>query len=245
MLSQRNNGSSLLTIIDRALQGTEWHKLLEEFTTTEAFKKLDNLFTKESTIYTIYPPEGSIFFWATLCPLPSVKVVILGQDPYHGEGQAHGLAFSVPASQKRLPPSLQNIFKELRLEGFNVNCKERTGSLEGWAAQGVLLLNTALTVRANCANSHAKWPWNELVQHILHSLTVNSLKPLVFMAWGKHAQEAIKGGLPVKLLERHLVLSAAHPSPLSASRGFFGCGHFVKANAFLEANGLKPIDWTK
>lgn len=181
-------------------------------------------------------PKGSQWFRALdLTPLDEVRVVILGQDPYHGPGQAHGLCFSVQPGV-RIPPSLQNIYKELR-DDLGI-APARHGFLEHWARQGVLLLNSVLTVEQGMAASHHGKGWERFTDAIIER--VNQLpRPVVFLLWGSHAQRkaaSVDGS-------RHLVLKAAHPSPLSAYNGFFGCRHFSKANAFLEANGLTPIDW--
>ncbi len=186
---------------------------------------------------TIYPPKEDLFKALELTPMDQVKVVILGQDPYHGPNQAQGLAFSVPARQK-IPPPLQNIYKELELEYHQPIY--RTGDLQDWAQQGVLLLNTALSVEQGKPNSHAKIGWTEFTDDILRAL--NDLdQPIVFILWGYNARQA------ARFLNNpnHLVLQSAHPSPLSARKGFFGCNHFKQANSFLEANGLTPIQWTQ
>lgn len=188
----------------------------------------------------IYPPKP--FRALTLTPLSQVRVVILGQDPYHGPGQAEGLAFSV-APGVRLPPSLRNIFKELQ-QSLSVAVPAQ-GSLVRWAKQGVLLLNTSLTVEAGQAASHARWGWEVLTDALIAAVAAKT-QPVVFMLWGAHAQtqkQWIDASDPKR---RHLVLQANHPSPLSAMRPpapFLGCGHFEKANAFLKQIGEKPIEW--
>ena len=183
----------------------------------------------------VFPPKEKIFRSLELTPIDSVKCVILGQDPYHDVGQAHGLAFSVNPGVK-IPPSLQNIYKELHDElGTYI---PDNGFLEKWAKQGVLLLNTVLTVRAHEANSHKGKGWEKFTDSVISE--VNKLDtPVVFMLWGKPAQSK------KKLLNnpKHLVLETVHPSPLSVYRGFWGCGHFAKCNEFLEANDETPIDW--
>ena len=183
----------------------------------------------------VFPPREKIFRSLELTPIDSVKCVILGQDPYHDVGQAHGLAFSVNPGVK-IPPSLANIYKELQDElGTYI---PDNGFLEKWAKQGVLLLNTVLTVRAHEANSHKGKGWEKFTDAVISE--VNKLDtPVVYMLWGKPAQSK------KKLLDnpRHLVLETVHPSPLSVYRGFWGCGHFAKCNEFLEANGETPIDW--
>ncbi len=185
---------------------------------------------------TVYPPERDVFNAFRTTEFGNVKVVILGQDPYHGAGQAHGLAFSVQP-EIAVPPSLVNIYKELAtdIEGFQI---PQHGYLQHWAEQGVLLLNTVLTVRAGAAHSHATFGWEVFTDEVIRQLD-KEREHLVFMLWGSHAQK--KGAFIDR--NRHLVLTAPHPSPLSAYRGFFGCKHFSQANAYLQVNGLKPIDW--
>ncbi len=183
----------------------------------------------------IYPPGGRIFAALDATPFNAVKVVILGQDPYHGPGQAHGLCFSVPAGIPP-PPSLQNIFRELRSD---LGCPVPDhGCLEHWAGQGVLLLNAVLTVEARKAASHQGKGWERFTDRIVEALNTRR-KGLVFLLWGAHAQR--KG----EIIDRaaHLVLTAPHPSPFSADRGFFGCRHFSRANEYLQANGQGVIDW--
>ena len=186
----------------------------------------------------IYPPRGMRLAALELCPLDEVRVVILGQDPYHGPGQAHGLAFSVRDGVK-VPPSLANIYKELEADiGLP---RPSHGNLTRWAEQGVLLLNNALTVEAGNAGSHQKIGWQGVTDAIVGAVAARSV-PTVFMLWGKHAQQK---AARVSGLEDgpHLILTAPHPSPLSARTGFFGCKHFSKANAFLEKHGRGRVDW--
>ena len=185
---------------------------------------------------TVYPPERDVFNAFRTTEFGNVKVVILGQDPYHGAGQAHGLAFSVQP-EIAVPPSLVNIYKELAtdIEGFQI---PQHGYLQHWAEQGVLLLNTVLTVRAGLAHSHATFGWEVFTDEVIRQLD-KEREHLVFMLWGSHAQK--KGAFIDR--NHHLVLTAPHPSPLSAYRGFFGCKHFSQANAYLQAHGLEPIDW--
>ena len=185
---------------------------------------------------TVYPPERDVFNAFRTTEFGNVKVVILGQDPYHGAGQAHGLAFSVQP-EIAVPPSLVNIYKELvtDIEGFQI---PQHGYLQHWAEQGVLLLNTVLTVRSGLAHSHATFGWEAFTDKVIRQLD-KEREHLVFMLWGSHAQK--KGAFIDR--RRHLVLIAPHPSPLSAYRGFFGCKHFSQANAYLQAHGLEPIDW--
>jgi uracil-DNA glycosylase len=184
---------------------------------------------------TIYPPGPMIFNALNSTPLEQVKIVILGQDPYHGPGQAHGLCFSVQPGVTP-PPSLQNIFKELKRD-LNLEIP-RHGYLQSWAEQGVLMLNTSLTVEQGIAGSHAKAGWQRFTDRIIE--VVGERRPhLVFMLWGAHAQSK------AKLIDatRHLMLKSVHPSPLSAHRGFIGNGHFSRANQFLIQQGIRPIDW--
>jgi len=200
------------------------------------YRELFNFIKEEYSKVVVYPPSEDIFNAMHLTPLSKVKCVILGQDPYHEPGQAHGLCFSVKPDIK-IPPSLENIYKELHDDiGFSI---PNHGYLEEWAKQGVLLLNTVLTVRAHKAFSHRGKGWEQFTDAIIR--TVNEVeRPIVFLLWGKPAQEK------KALLNnpKHLILEAPHPSPLSAYRGFFGCKHFSKANDFLVQNGETPIDWT-
>ena len=183
----------------------------------------------------IYPPGPEIFAALDACPFDKVKVVILGQDPYHGPGQAHGLCFSVRKGVPP-PPSLQNIFKELQME-FGIP-PSKNGDLTAWARQGVLLLNTVLTVEAAQPQSHRGRGWEQFTDKVLECLN-RERDGLVFVLWGSPAQ-AKSGLIDAK---RHLILKAPHPSPLSAYRGFFGCGHFKKINGWLDSRGVAPIDW--
>ena len=183
----------------------------------------------------IFPPADDIFNAFALTPLSQVKVVILGQDPYHGDGQAEGLCFSVKPGID-IPPSRMNIYKELH---DDCGCYiPNNGSLVKWAKEGVLLLNTVLTVRAHQANSHQGIGWEEFTDAAIRILNEQD-RPIVFLLWGRPAQ------MKKAMLNnpKHLILEAPHPSPLSAYRGFFGCGHFSQTNRFLKANGLDPIDW--
>lgn len=183
----------------------------------------------------VYPPPGELFAAFALTPFDAVKVVILGQDPYHGPGQAHGLSFSVPPGTK-IPPSLRNIAKELAADtGRQLPAG---GDLRPWARQGVLLLNATLTVRGGQAGSHQGRGWERLTDAAIARLSAQR-QGLVFMLWGNHA--LAKAGLVDTA--RHRVLAAAHPSPLSARRGFFGCRHFSQANQYLESRGATPIEW--
>ncbi|TVR78854.1 MAG: uracil-DNA glycosylase [Chitinophagaceae bacterium] len=183
----------------------------------------------------IYPQAKNIFKAFDLCPVDHVKIIILGQDPYHGEGQAHGLSFSVPDGIKP-PPSLKNIFKEIIDDIGELNIKN--GNLENWAKQGVLLLNAILTVEASKPASHSKIGWHYFTNSVITKLSEQKSK-LVFMLWGKYAQEKIQ----MIDQKKHLVLTAPHPSPFSADKGFFGCKHFSKANHYLVKNNKSAIKW--
>lgn len=185
---------------------------------------------------TIYPPGKLIFNAFNTTPFDEVKIVILGQDPYHNPGQAHGLSFSVPVGVAA-PPSLLNMFKEIEADlGIE---RPNHGNLEKWAEQGVLLLNASLTVEQNKPMSHSKIGWHEFTNSVIHTLSQKKEK-LVFMLWGAFA----KSKTELIDTKKHLVLTAAHPSPLSAHNGFFGCKHFSKANTWLQKNDISPIDWT-
>lgn len=200
------------------------------------YRDLYKFVQKEYSSTTVFPPADQIFNALHLTPLSRVKVVILGQDPYHNVHQAHGLCFSVPEDQKEIPPSLINIFRELH---DDVGCKmPQTGCLSKWAEQGVLLLNTVLTVRAHQANSHKGHGWEQFTDAIIQAVEEQD-RPIVYMLWGTPAQSKA----PMVTNPRHLVLKAPHPSPLSAYRGFFGCRHFSRCNEFLQAHGEKPVDW--
>uniref|UniRef100_A0A8C1N0S0 Uracil-DNA glycosylase n=1 Tax=Cyprinus carpio TaxID=7962 RepID=A0A8C1N0S0_CYPCA len=216
--------------------GESWKKALNAEFGKPYFKLLMSFVAEERQKHTIYPPENEVFTWTQTCDIKDVKVVILGQDPYHGPNQAHGLCFSVQRPVPP-PPSLVNIFKELAsdIEGFE---HPGHGDLTGWAKQGVLLLNAVLTVRAHQANSHKDKGWETFTDAVIHWLSTN-MQGLVFILWGSYAQK--KGAAIDK--KRHHVLQTVHPSPLSAHRGFFGCKHFSKTNELLKKSGKKPIDW--
>ena len=184
----------------------------------------------------VYPPADDIFNAFHFTPLSKVKVLLLGQDPYHNVNQAHGLSFSVLPSQKDIPPSLQNIYQELH---DDMGCYiPNHGYLKKWADQGVLLLNTVLTVRAHQANSHQGKGWELFTDAVIQAVNAQE-RPIVYLLWGRPAQN--KASMLTN--PKHLILKAPHPSPLSAYRGFFGCRHFSQANAFLQENGIDPIDW--
>lgn len=207
--------------------GEEFHK--------SYYTKLYQFVKEEYSNYVIYPKADDIFSAFHLTPLNKVKVVILGQDPYHNVGQAHGLCFSVKP-EVDVPPSLVNIYKELQDDlGLRI---PNNGYLVKWAEQGVLLLNTVLTVRAHQANSHQGKGWEEFTDAVIHAVNSRDT-PIVFLLWGRPA--SLKK--PMLTNPKHLILEAPHPSPLSAYRGFFGCKHFSKTNEFLKNNGLEPVDW--
>jgi uracil-DNA glycosylase len=213
----------------------EWKKLLGEEFEKPYFEALVEFVRGEYATRTIYPAGGNIFRALDLCPPSKVKVVIIGQDPYHGEGQANGLCFSVNDGVP-FPPSLRNIFKEINADlGTPI---PTSGNLERWAEQGVLLLNSTLTVRAHQAASHAGHGWEQFTDAIIASLT-RERRGVVYMLWGAYA--ARKGAI-VNPAE-NLILRSAHPSPLSAYNGFFGSRHFSQANAYLQSQGLDPIIW--
>ena len=213
-----------------------WKQILgSEFSKTYFQQIVTFLKVERAQNKVIYPPGQLIFNAFNTTPFHKVKVVILGQDPYHGPGQAHGLSFSVPAGIKP-PPSLINIFKELRSDvGMHI---PSTGNLTGWANQGVLLLNAVLTVRAGEPASHAMLGWTEFTNTVIQKLS-NERTGIVFLLWGKYAQE--KQALIDET--KHFVLKAAHPSPFSADKGFFGCRHFSKTNELLAKQGYEPINW--
>jgi uracil-DNA glycosylase len=213
-----------------------WKSRLRPEFEKEYFLKLSEFIRSEYKVGTIYPPGGLIFNAFNLCPFDDVKVVIIGQDPYHGPGQAHGLCFSVREGVD-YPPSLRNIFKEIRSD---TGCEVKpSGNLERWASQGVLLLNATLTVRAHLAGSHQKKGWEEFTDSAISVLNREKAH-LVFFLWGAYAQ---KKGESIDR-SKHLVLESVHPSPLSASRGFFGNKHFSSCNNYLFDKGMEPVDWS-
>ncbi len=213
----------------------DWLAPLEKEFRQPYYKELYRFVKEEYSSQVIYPPSEDIFNAFHYTPLSEVKVLILGQDPYHEVNQAHGLCFSV-LPQNDIPPSLKNIYKELHED---LGCYiPNNGYLEKWAKQGVLLLNTVLTVRAHQANSHKGKGWEQFTDAVIRTVNAQD-RPIVYMLWGRPAQTK-KAMLDNP---RHLVLTAAHPSPLSAYNGFFGCRHFSQANAFLKEHGLEEIDW--
>lgn len=213
-----------------------WEQVLGTEKKKPYFREILDFLNQESRQgKTIYPPKNQLFNAFKLTPFDQVKVVILGQDPYHGPKQAHGLSFSVQ-KPVRQPPSLQNIFKELK-QDLGVESPDH-GDLTGWAKQGVLLLNASLSVEAAQPQSHSQIGWQQFTDHVIDCLNEHP-EPLVFLLWGASAQskaQRLDG-------DRHLILKSPHPSPLSAHRGFLGCKHFSQANAFLQQHGREAIDW--
>ena len=215
--------------------GNDWDEILADEFTKDYYLKLREFLKSEYKSHKIHPDMYDIFNALKWTSYSDTKVVIFGQDPYHEEGQAHGLAFSVQKGVK-IPPSLMNMYKELQDElGLYI---PNNGYLEKWARQGVMLLNSSLTVRDGLANSHRNKGWEIFTDSVVKALN-DRQDAVIFMLWGNNAKEKIS----VITNPRHKILTAAHPSPLSASRGFFGCGHFKAANRMLEAMGKKSIDW--
>lgn len=215
--------------------GNDWDEILAEEFQSEAYQRIRYWLKKEYAEQTVYPPAEDIFNALRYTPYGSVKAVLLGQDPYHGPGQAHGLCFSVQEGVQP-PPSLRNIFREIEHDlGF---APPQNGTLTKWAKQGVLMLNTVLTVRRGQANSHKTLGWPAFTDSVIAKLNAHET-PLVFLLWGGNARSK----KPLITNPRHLILETVHPSPLSAYHGFFGCRHFSRCNEFLQQNGLAPIDW--
>jgi len=223
-----------MTNVNPAIEQSWKAQLKSEFN-ADYFTKLSEFIVTENQTQRVFPPGNKMFSAFNHTPFNKVKVVILGQDPYHGEGQAQGLSFSVPEGIAK-PPSLVNIFKEINTDlGFSI---PKNGNLEKWADQGVLLLNATLTVRANVAGSHQKRGWENFTDAAIKTLS-EKRENLVFILWGRFAQN--KEALIDK--NKHLILKAAHPSPFSAYKGFFGCKHFSKTNEYLRSKGIEEIDW--
>lgn len=215
--------------------GGGWDEVLSPLFESENYKKIREFLKQECTRHVVYPDMYDIYNCFRYTPFDKVKVVILGQDPYHNEGQAHGLCFSVQKGVEP-PPSLVNIYKELHDDvGFRV---PDSGDLTKWAKEGVLLLNTALTVRAHMANSHKNCGWTWFTDNVIRIVSEKK-EHVVFLLWGGNARSK----KPLIDSEKHLVLECAHPSPLSAYNGFFGCRHFSKTNQYLSAHGIEPVDW--
>ncbi len=211
-----------------------WYDLLQCEFEKPYFKQLQEFLANEYATRTIYPEEDKIFNALNHVPFDKVKVVIIGQDPYHEPNQAQGISFSVPEGVE-IPPSLVNIMKEIH-DDLDITCKN-SGDLTRWASQGVLLLNTVLTVRRGQANSHKDKGWEKLTGEIIKKLGARK-EPIVFLLWGSYAQS-----FAPFVESQHLILKAPHPSPLSAYRGFFGCKHFSKCNEFLKSQGMDEINW--
>lgn len=214
----------------------DWLEVIGDEFNKPYYKELIAFITKEYNVNVIYPKKEDVFNALNFTPINNVKVVIIGQDPYHNENQAVGTSFSIPKTQKKFPPSLLNIYKELQ---GDLGCYiPDNGYLKKWSDQGVLLLNTVLTVREHQANSHKGCGWENFTDAVIRAVNRQD-RPIVFFLWGKPAQTKMY------MLDnpKHLVLTTFHPSPLSAYKGFFGCKHFSKANEFLKANKETPIDW--
>lgn len=223
-----------MEVIDPKIEQSWKEQILFAFR-TESFFALKQFLIEEKKKSIVFPPNQLIFNAFNLTPFDKVKVVLLGQDPYHNVGQAHGLCFSVPDGVAH-PKSLVNIFKELH---DDIGCPiPKSGNLEKWAKQGVLLLNATLTVRAHEAGSHQKKGWEEFTNAVIKTIS-DKKEGVVFLLWGNYAQEKI----PLIDQNKHHILTTVHPSPLSASRGFFGCRHFSKTNQILQVEGKEPIDW--
>lgn len=242
--AQTNKESAQLLLLCKGLPvltanvGQSWVAALSQTFGQEWFGKLSSYVTKEREGHTVYPDQREVWEWTTRTSIEQTRVVILGQDPYHGPGQAHGLCFSVKPGV-RAPPSLVNIYKELEsdISGFS---RPSHGCLAGWADQGVLLLNSVLTVRKGEANSHKNRGWEKLTDAVISWISKN-LSGVVFLLWGSPAQ---KKALMVDRSKHHL-LKSVHPSPLSAYRGFLGCKHFSQCNQLLKQQGKDPVDWTR
>lgn len=212
-----------------------WKEKLRGEFEKEYFIRLAEFIKEEYRIKTIFPPASLIFNAFNLCPFDKIRAVIIGQDPYHGPGQAHGLCFSVREGVQ-FPPSLVNIFKEIKADlGIDPSA---SGNLERWSSQGVLLLNATLTVRAHQAGSHQRKGWEEFTDAVIRKIN-DDKSGIVFFLWGAYAQ---KKGESIDRL-KHLVLESVHPSPLSASRGFFGNRHFSRCNDYLVSQGIEPVNW--
>lgn len=217
--------------------GNDWDKLLEDEFKKDYYLKLRRFLANEYKTQRIFPGMYDIFNAMKLTSYNDVKAVIIGQDPYHGEGQAHGLSFSVKKGVAP-PPSLVNIFKEIKSD-VGIDNSGKHGELTKWAKNGVLLLNSVLTVRANSPKSHQGMGWEIFTDDVIKLLNLRE-KPMVFLLWGRDAKNKAK----LITNPNHCILMSAHPSPLSAYNGFFGCKHFSKANEFLVSKGIEPIDWS-
>lgn len=216
------------------VKSMEWSEVFHDITNRHDFKEMHDFLEHEYSTKIVYPDKEKIYQAFDLTPFDNVKVVILGQDPYHGPNQAHGLAFSVQPNAK-FPPSLRNMYKELE---DDIGCVRTAPHLQDWAREGVLLLNTVLTVRQGEAHSHKEIGWETFTDEVIQAVSQN-LSNVVFILWGKPAQQKIK------LIDtsKHCIIKAPHPSPLSAYRGFFGSKPYSKANNYLESKGIQPINW--
>lgn len=216
------------------VKSMEWSEVFHDITNRHDFKEMHDFLEQEYSTQIVYPDKENIYQAFDLTPFNNVKVVILGQDPYHGPNQAHGLAFSVQPNAK-FPPSLRNMYQELE---DDIGCVRKSPHLQDWAREGVLLLNTVLTVRQGEAHSHKEIGWETFTDEIIHAVSQN-LSNVVFILWGKPAQQKIK------LIDtsKHFIIKAPHPSPLSAYRGFFGSKPYSKANDYLKSKGIQPINW--
>ncbi|MBF7017794.1 uracil-DNA glycosylase [Staphylococcus durrellii] len=212
----------------------EWSEVFHDITNRHDFKEMHDFLEQEYSTKIVYPDKENIYQAFDLTPFDNVKVVILGQDPYHGPNQAHGLAFSVQPNAK-FPPSLRNMYQELE---DDIGCVRTSPHLQDWAREGVLLLNTVLTVRQGEAHSHKEIGWETFTDEVIQTVSQN-LSNVVFILWGKPAQQKIK------LIDtsKHFIIKAPHPSPLSAYRGFFGSKPYSKANDYLKSKGIQPINW--
>ena len=217
--------------------GNDWDEILKDEFQKDYYRNLRKFLADEYRKCVVYPNMYDIFNAFKYTSYDNVKAVIIGQDPYHGIGQAHGLCFSVKKGVAP-PPSLVNIFKEIK-EDVGIDNTGKHGELTKWAENGVLLLNNVLTVREGCANSHKGMGWEEFTDDVIKLLNERE-KPMVFLLWGANARAKTK----IITNPNHLILTCAHPSPLSAYNGFFGCRHFSKANAFLKSHGIEVIDWS-
>ncbi len=217
--------------------GESWAEMLQDEIKKTYFRKIPNILKRERNLYEIYPESKDVFRAYRLSPYDKTKVVILGQDPYYKRGEANGLAFSVNDEIGYFPPSLENIFDEVE-RSLDILNLEWSGDLSPWAKQGVMLLNTILTVRKGEPGSHSKIGWDKFTKKTVDILN-GSVQPIVFMLWGSHAKSY------ASLIDdsHHCILKTSHPSPLSSYRGFKGCDHFAKCNTFLEKHNLQPINW--
>lgn len=216
------------------VKSMEWSEVFHDITNRHDFKEMHDFLEQEYSTKIVYPDKENIYQAFDLTPFDNVKVVILGQDPYHGPNQAHGLAFSVQPNAK-FPPSLRNMYQELE---DDIGCVRTSPHLQDWAREGVLLLNTVLTVRQGEAHSHKEIGWETFTDEVIQTVSQN-LSNVVFVLWGKPAQQKIK------LIDtsKHFIIKAPHPSPLSAYRGFFGSKPYSKANDYLKSKGIQPINW--